>query len=221
MNTWSYSSLSLFKQCPRKYYRLRIAKDIIEPEAEHLIYGKEVHKVAEEYGRDGVKIPAKYSFIKPHIDALMEIEGDKYFEYEMGLTKDRAPCGFRDEAAWWRGIADFMVMPTNGSSGFIVDYKTSKSARYADTSQLEILSLAVFAHFPHIEKIKCALMFVVSEEFVPIEVTREDIPKMWAVWDEPTKRLEIAHESGVWNPSPNFTCRKWCPVIDCEHNGRA
>jgi hypothetical protein len=86
---------------------------------------------------------------------------------------------------------------------------------------LEILSLAVFAHFPHIEKIKCALMFVVSEEFVPIEVTREDIPKMWAVWDEPTKRLEIAHESGVWNPSPNFTCRKWCPVIDCEHNGRA
>ena len=220
MVTWSYSSLSLFKQCPRKYYRLRVTKDIIEPDAEHLIYGKEVHKAAEDYGRDGTPIPSKYGFIKPHIDSVLEIEGEKYFEYEMGLTKDKQACGFRDEAAWWRGIADFMVMPKDGTQGFIVDYKTGKSARYADTSQLEILSLAAFAHFPHITKIKAGLLFLVSEEFLTVTVDRLHLNEIWSKWDIPTSRLEKAFESVVWNASPNFTCRKWCPVTDCEHNGR-
>ena len=221
MSAWSYSSLSLFKQCPRKYYRLKVVRDIVEPDAEHLIYGKEVHKAAEEYGRDGVPIPAKYGFIKPHVDALMQIDGEKYFEFEMGLTKDKQACGFNDKSAWWRGIADFMVMAAESSNGFIVDYKTGKSARFADISQLEILSLAAFAHFPHITKIKGALMFVVSEEFLSVDIKREDIPQLWTKWNEPTTRLEKAFESEVWNPSPNFSCRKWCPVIDCEHNGRA
>lgn len=220
MITWSYSSISLFKQCPRKYYRLRVTKDIIEPDAEHLIYGKEVHKAAEEYGRDGKPIPEKFGFIKPHIDAILEIEGDKYFEFEMGVTKDKSPCGFDDKEAWWRGIADLMVIPKNSDTGFIVDYKTGKSARYADTDQLEILGLATFAHFPHISKIKGALMFVVSEELLTINMKREDTDAMWEKWHVPTSRLEAAFDTGTWNPSPNFTCRKWCPVEDCEHNGR-
>ena len=53
--SWSYSSLSLFQQCPHKYYRLRITKDIVEPPAEHLLYGSEAHRIAEEFVRD--KIP--------------------------------------------------------------------------------------------------------------------------------------------------------------------
>ena len=63
--TWSYSGLSLFKQCPRKFYRTRISKDIKEEEQTHLIYGKAVHTAAEEYGRDGTPIPEKYKFIQP------------------------------------------------------------------------------------------------------------------------------------------------------------
>lgn len=218
--SWSYSSLSLFKQCPRKYYRLRISKDIVEPVAEHLIYGNAVHKAAEEYGRSGIEIPEKYKYIQPHVDLLLEMPGTKYFEHQMGLRKDRSACDFYDAEVWWRGIADLMVVPEDSKRAFIIDYKTSKSARYADTDQLEILGLALFAHFPKIEKIRAGLLFLVSEEFITVEIDRNDIPKLWEKWDVPTKRLEMAHESGVWNPSPNFTCRKWCPVLDCEHNGR-
>ena len=29
---WSYSSITLFDQCPKKYYHLRVAKDIKEPD---------------------------------------------------------------------------------------------------------------------------------------------------------------------------------------------
>jgi len=54
--TWSYSSLDLFKQCPQKYYRLRVVKDVKDPPTEHLTYGLAVHKAAEEYVRDGTPI---------------------------------------------------------------------------------------------------------------------------------------------------------------------
>ena len=78
MNAWSYSSLNLFKQCPRKYHRLRVVKDIKESAAEHLIYGTEVHRAAEEYGRDGTPIPQKFSYIKQYVDALTQAPGIKY-----------------------------------------------------------------------------------------------------------------------------------------------
>jgi len=58
---WSYSSISLFQQCPRKYYHLRVAKDIIEPESEAMLYGTLVHKAAEDYINSNIEIPEKFS----------------------------------------------------------------------------------------------------------------------------------------------------------------
>ena len=40
--TWSYSNLSLFQQCPKKYYHLRVAKDFKEPESEAMLKSDEV-----------------------------------------------------------------------------------------------------------------------------------------------------------------------------------
>lgn len=218
MATWSYSSINLFKQCPRKYYRLRVAKDIKEDEAEHLIYGNEVHKAAEEYGRDGTPIPEKFVYIKQYVDTLIDSPGEKFYEYKMGLTQSLDACEFMAKDVWWRGIADFLAI--NGTEAVLVDYKTGKSARYADTAQLELLSLAIFAHFPDVQLVRAGLLFVVSKEFIEVELYREHQGQLWKKWIKDTDRLDECFENEVWNPSPNFTCRKFCPVLDCEHNGR-
>ena len=217
--TWSYSSMSTFQQCPRKYYRLKVVKDIKEPEAEHLIYGTEVHKAAEEYVRDGKAIPEKYAYIKPQVDALMQIEGDKHCEIKMGLTKELDACEFFDPKVWWRGIADLLIV--KGNDCFLIDYKTGKSAQYADTKQLELLSLAVFRHFPEVKRIKAGLLFVVSKEFIQSEYALDGQRDGWTYWIGETGRLESCYENDTWNPKPNFTCRKYCPVTDCEHNGKS
>lgn len=217
--TWSYSSISLFQQCPQKYYRMRVVKDIVEPPQEHLLYGTAVHKAAEEYVRDGTPIPEKYAFIKPQLDALIKIKGDKHCEYEMGLTKNLEPCGFKDENVWWRGIADLIII--NGDKCYLVDYKTSKSSKYADTKQLELLSLAIFKHFPQVKKIKAGLLFLVVNDFVTREYEGESMGSAWIQWVDATNTLEVCMNLNVWNPKPNFTCKSWCPVTDCVHNGRA
>lgn len=220
MATWSYSALSLFKQCPRKYYRLKVLKDIVEPPAEHLIYGNAVHKVAEEYGRDGTPVPEKFSFIKPFVDIIKQTPGDKYYEHKMGLMEDLSPCGFMSRGVWWRGIADVLIVKPEDQSAVLLDYKTGKNAKYADVGQLELLSLAVFAHFPNVNHIDAGLVFVVSREFIETTVSRADMEKHWGKWRRDVGRLDKSVETGVWNPAPNFTCRKHCPVTDCEYNGR-
>tara|TARA_R110002020_G_scaffold241896_2_gene455201 strand:- start:2270 stop:2935 length:666 start_codon:yes stop_codon:yes gene_type:complete len=216
--TWSYSGLSLFKQCPRKFHRTRILKDIKEKAQDHLIYGKEVHKAAEEYGRDGVEIPEQYKFIQPFVDTLMNTAGDKHYELKMALTVDLEPCEFFDPEAWWRGIADFIAV--DGKTALLVDYKTGKSTRYADTKQLEILSLALFKHFPEVKTVKGGLMFVVVGKLIESKFYREREENYWESWDKDISLLNLCFESDTWNPKSNFSCYKFCPVTDCELNGR-
>lgn len=216
--SWSYSSLDLFIQCPHKYYRLKVKKDIKEPTSEHLVYGLDVHKAAEDYIKEGKPIPEKFAFIKPLLDRLNAYEGEKLCEYRMGLTRNLEPCGFFDKGVWWRGVSDLIIL--NGDSAKIVDYKTGKSSKHADTKQLEILSLAVFKHFPQVKRVKGGLLFVVANEFVKGDFDAEKSDIYWQRWLTNTGQLEKAFEFDVWNARPNFTCKKWCPVKDCVHNGR-
>jgi len=216
--TWSYSSLGLFQQCPRKYYHLRVLKDIKEPETTAILYGKEVHLVLEEYIRDGKPVPPQFKEFTEIADMLKAMPGDKLCEYKMGLTKDIQACGFFDENVWFRGVADLLII--NGDTARVIDYKTGKSSEFADKKQLELMSLAVFKHFPKVRTVKAGLIFLVANDFVKADFDKKDAPLTWLKWIQETDRLEEAHEVNVWNPKPNFTCRKYCLVKDCEHNGK-
>jgi len=63
-------------------------------------------------------------------------------------------------------------------------------------------------------------MFLVAQDLVRAEFAAEQQPKAWQKWLTEIERLEKSYESDMWNPKPNFTCRKFCAVVDCEHNGR-
>jgi hypothetical protein len=195
-----------------------VVKDIVEPPAEHLNYGLEVHKAAEDYLGKGVPIPEKYIFIKEHLDKLNLIKGDKLCEYKMGLTSNLEPCGFFDKEVWWRGVADLIII--NDDKAYVIDYKTGKSAKYADTKQLELLSCALFKHFPNVKKVKGGLLFVVSNDLIKDNYDVDNEGVYWTKWLEDTQRLEAAIQNDVWNKKPNFSCRSWCSITDCEHNGK-
>ena len=215
---WSYSSLDLFKLCPHKYYRLRVKKDVVEPPQEHLYYGNEAHRAAEHYIKEGTPIPQKFAFMQEPLERLRDMDGEKLCEYRMGLTRDLQACKFGAKEVWWRGIADLIVLRSD--KAYVIDYKTSKSSKYADTKQLEILSLALFKHFPRVRKVKAGLLFVVANDFVTTEFEQDSAGVYWGKWIEDVNRLEKAVELDVWNPRPNFTCGQWCAVKDCIHNGK-
>ena len=212
--SWSYSSLKTFQQCPKKYYHLKVAKDFKDQDSTATIYGKEVHKAAEEYIRDGTPIPEKFKYIEETIEALNKIPGEKYCELQMGLTVNLEPTEFLADDTWWRGIVDLLIV--NGEEAYVVDYKTSKNAKYADMGQLDLLATAVFVHFPQVKKIKSALIFVVSNEFLKKHHISEKIKEYIAPYQFDLSRLETALENGVWNANSGPLCG-YCPVKDCLH----
>lgn len=217
---WSYSSLKLFEQCPRKYYHLRVVKDHTEPESEAMLYGTRFHKAAEDYIKSNTPLPEYFGFAKSALDNLKQLPGEKLCEYEMGITADLQPCAFDDPNVWFRGIADLLVLNYEKEEARILDYKTGKSAKYADPDQLELMSLCVFKHFPGIKKVKSGLLFVIANAFIKskCDVTQEKV--LWDKWIDRHNRLKVAVHSYVWNPKPSGLCRKHCVVTSCPHNGR-
>lgn len=214
MVAWSYSSIKTFEQCPKKYFHLKVAKDVKDEPGEAADYGTAVHLAAEEFIRDGKPIPEKFAYMRPIVERLAAIPGDKHPEVKLGIRKDFSACGFFAKDVWWRGIADLLII--DGNKAFCVDYKTGKSARYADTKQLDLLAGAVFAHFPEVAVVKSALAFVVSGEFIPKTHVRDSKHEYLGVFDGSLERLEAAQENGIWNAKSGPLCG-WCPVESCEH----
>lgn len=216
--TWSYSSIKTFDQCPKKYYHLRVAKDVKDEGGEAAIYGTAVHEAAELYVKSGQPIPNKFGFMQSVVDALVNLPGDKLPEQKLGLAKTEegyAPVQFFAPNVWWRGIADLIIL--NGDRAICVDYKTGKSARYADTKQLDLLAGAIFYHYPQVKRVKSALLYVISNEVVRKTHVVEERDAYLSAFDLELARLEVAMETGVFNAVSGPLCR-FCPVVDCPNN---
>ena len=145
MPAWSYSSIKTFDQCPKKYYHLKVAKDVKDTAGPEADYGTQAHEAAEHYIKHGTPIPGKFKIMRPVVEALAQFPGEKHTELKLGVRKTATgyePCGFFAKDVWWRGIVDLLI--TNGKTAHMVDYKTGKNAKYADMKQLDLMAGAVF-----------------------------------------------------------------------------
>ncbi len=218
MTAWSYSSVNTFKQCPKKYYHLKVAKDVKDRGNAATAYGSRVHSAAEKYIRDGKPLEREYKFLQGTLDAFNSIEGDKHCEIRLGVSKDDGafkPARFFGGDVWYRGIADLLII--NEDKAYLIDYKTSKTANYADTKQLDLLAGAVFINYPEVKKIKSALSFVVCNGFVTKEHTVDMYKSYIGTFDEALEQIEVATTTDVWNAKDGPLCA-YCPVVSCEHN---
>jgi RecB family exonuclease len=215
---WSFSRIKDFDTCPKQFYHKHILKELPFEETEATRYGNQFHKAAEEFIRNGTPVPDRFAFARPTLEALDAKPGDKFCEYKFGLTRELEPCSFYAKDVWFRGIIDLLIV--HEDRAWIVDYKTGKSSRYAETGQLELMALATFKFFPHVTSVNAGLVFVVADEFVKDKYALETEGEMWAKWLGEYAKMEKAAETGVWNPKPSGLCRAHCKVLECPHNGR-
>jgi hypothetical protein len=218
MTAWSYSSIKTFDQCPKKYFHLKVAKDVKDEGNEASIYGNDAHEAAEHYIKHGTPIPDKYAIMRPVVEKLAQFPGEKHTELKLGVRKSEEgfePCGFFDKDVWYRGIVDLLIV--DGTTAHMIDYKTGKNAKYADMKQLDLMAGAVFTHFPEVMKVKSGLAYVVSDEFLKKAHVRAELGTYMNVFDHQLGQLEDAMQSGVFNPKSGPLCG-WCPVTSCEHH---
>lgn len=213
---WSHSALKDFEGCARRYHEIKVLKNYPFKDTQATLYGKEVHKAAEDFIKDGTPIPEQFAYMRPIMDKLANKPGRKFAEYEMGVRADLSPCGFKDDDVWARGIADLLIIDDDDLTAWVVDYKTGND-KYPDKDQLILMSLMVFAHFPHIRHVKSALLFVVKNSMVKHKMSHDETEFHWWRYRERVSVLANAFTMDVWNPSSSPLCR-WCQVKTCEFN---
>jgi len=214
---WSYSSLSSFLQCPRRYYLTRVTKEVKEPPTEATIWGQRVHTALELRIKEGRPLPpelAKYEAVAQELESW----SDQWVtEEQFGLTENLEPTGFFDTDVWCRGILD--VYTVHGKRAFVADYKTGK--KRPELTQLKLFAAAIFAKYPRVDKVKTAFLWLNHGEKTIEDFDRADLEFIWKYFLPQLRRLELAYEKQQWPAKPSGLCRAWCPVgrSRCEHCG--
>lgn len=218
---FSFSALKSYENCPRKFSEVNVYRNYADvftsPKGD---YGDRFHKAAESYIKSvaSAVLPDEFAFAKPLLDTLARLPGEKLTEYKMGITHDGTPVRWNSPDRWFQGIADLVIVGDSPTAR-CVDYKAG-DVKYADTDQLELMSLLLFAQYPHVQKVKGALLFVLGGHLRKRDVTREEAPAITQKYRERHARIIASHAANNWPAKESGLCKKHCAVTSCPHNGR-
>lgn len=215
---WSYSSLSAYEQCPRRFALTRIKKLVKEPQTEATTHGQEVHRALERAVAGTHGLPEKYAKYQPIVERLRRTPGKKLLEYRFGLTAGLKPVEFFDSAVWCRGVLDVGIVRQD--EGIILDHKTGK--RKVDTDQLRLFSLAGFSIWPHVSRVKTGYLWLLPDTLDSEVFERSQATEIAQEFAIRVQRMVHSEKTDEWPARPSGLCKQWCPVGRslCEHCGK-
>lgn len=230
MPAWSYTALTAFETCPRRFYETRVAKSIREPEGTALVLGNAAHKALELRAARGTPIPKTIQIttaqgetaIMPTtgweamMEKILDRPGDVLVERQIALDDRLCEVDWFDKSVWVRGVIDLGII--QGAKALLLDHKTGK--RKPDTDQLKLFAALAMHVWPQLERVVTGFLWLKENKIDKDEFTRGDLSVIWDGFIPRVRRLEQAYVSGEWGPKPSGLCRDWCPVSSCEFCGR-
>jgi CRISPR/Cas system-associated exonuclease Cas4 (RecB family) len=205
---WSYSALTAYETCPRRYYLTRIAKTVVEGQSQAMKDGNEAHKALELAGKGEMPLPKKYQSFQPVLDKVVAMPGENMFEYKFALTRTLQSTTYFAKDVWVRGVFD--VASVNEATAVVLDYKTGKPK--TDGDQMKLFAGCAFALYPDVTKVKTGYIWLGHNRFDHETFTREDNSDIWKEFSIRVHRLEKSAVEDDWPPRPSGLCRSWCPV---------
>jgi len=210
----SYSSIKLFENCPLRYYRQRIKKDVKDEGGEASMYGERIHTFLENRLK-GAGLPVEVEQYEPLCQSVERLakQGELFIEHELVLNDNLTPTGWWDADAWLRSKLDVFVIV--GADAVVMDWKTGK--RKADNFQMELFAAQVFKHYPQVQRVKTSLVWLKTMEMDTEQFTRLHMNTIWAEVMKRIQRIQDAYELGNWPARPSGLCR-YCPCRhDCDY----
>jgi hypothetical protein len=210
----SYSSIKLFENCPLRYYRQRIKKDVKDEGGEASMYGERIHTFLENRLK-GAGLPIEVEQYEPLCQSVERLakQGELFIEHELVLNDNLTPTGWWDADAWLRSKLDVFVIV--GADAVVMDWKTGK--RKADNFQMELFAAQVFKHYPQVQRVKTSLVWLKTMEMDTEQFTRLHMNTIWAEVMKRIQRIQDAYELGNWPARPSGLCR-YCPCRhDCDY----
>lgn len=213
MPAWTYSQLESFESCPRKFYHLKVARDIVEEQGPHAEWGTRVHTAFEDFVLKGDPLPDGMTQWQGLADKLAKLPGQKLTEYKFALDRDFKPTEWKQ--SWSRGIADLVVV--KGDKAVVADYKTG---RRKPSEQLDLYACYTFAHYPEVKTVTTAFIWLKEKKIDRQTIHREQAPEIWQKLMPRVRKLESAYERDSWPERPSGLCKAYCPIYTCKFNGQ-
>lgn len=210
---WSYSALTEFENCPKKYYHLRVIKDVKDEDNQWSGEGKQVHEALYKRVVDGTPLPLNLRMYEPMAAKFADAPGDKYGEMKFALTREFQPTEFFANDVYIRAIIDLLIV--RGKHAIIVDWKTGKVKD--DFTQIN-MSAAVLSQFmPELETFTVAYVWLKSRNVSQATMRRSDMPSVWGDLLPRATRIEEARSTTTFSAKPSGLCA-YCPVKACPHH---
>lgn len=211
--SWSYSALSMYENCPRKYWAVKVAKKVSDLNKFNA-KGDDEHRSFDFYLKGRAQLPDSLAKFQPMLASVKRAEGQLYSEYQMALDMNYVPCGFKEwDKAWLRAIADVLIV--NGTKAKMLDWKTGKPKD--DPDQMELAAVTIFQHFPQVQVVDWAFVFIHHGKTIPGITAREESTRIWNRFLPTVREMTESKRTDTWPARPNPLCG-WCPYKECQYN---
>lgn len=219
----SWSRLSTYMQCPRKFHLAYISKSFREEEKSiHLVKGEQLHKQMEDYilARNGAgTMPLGFSpEVKqslPYVDKLYTLFDAIHPEAQVACDINWDACEWFAKETAWRAIWDASALSANKC--FIADWKSGKVYPYGDGfGQLHLSSVIALERWKALPEVTSAYVYLEHKVVTPIKVTREPgqvdakgkpVPHLSEVKAYFVQWFERVQMEKAWEPVANENCR--------------
>lgn len=210
---WSYSRLTGFEDCPRRFWHLNVKKDLKEPETQAMADGQALHKAFELRLRDAKPLPIHLRVHEPVLDMINKSAGDKIVEQQIALNAQWQPVEWFDKDTWLRVKSD--LTQYKGNYGVVWDWKTGRP--HEDYTQLE-LNAAVLLHLaPEIDRVATAYYWTKTRKVASGDtVSRDRVSEIWGPILARVQKYQEAHEQELFPPKEHPYFCKGCPVTTCQ-----
>lgn len=209
----SYSRLSTFERCPRKFKSQYLDKDYPD-ESDNYFFkkGQRKHEQLENYvlSRNNplavgtLRYDDDVEAMFPMIDSICAAMPDYAAEQKMAVDHDFKPCGWFDRSVMYRAIVDFRAKFKNLMT--VIDWKSGKVREYdaAATGQLHLTAAIMFAHHEEVEKIITSYAFI--EHRQNLKTTFDNTMDLKSAFFKAHEEVNTEEE---WAPKQNEYC-KYC-----------
>lgn len=208
----SYSSIKLYENCPLRYFRQRIVKDVVDEGGEASKYGERVHAFLEARLKENALLPQEVAHYESLCSAVERIahNGELFVEKELVLTDNLTPTTWWEPDAWLRSKLDILVI--SGDMANVMDWKTGK--RNADQFQMQLFAAQVFKHYPEVTRVKTSLVWLKDMTMDTETYYHSGVNTIWAEVMKRIQRINDSLEHDNWPAKPSGLCR-YCPA---RHN---
>jgi len=208
----SYSSIKLYENCPLRYFRQRVVKDVVDEGGEASKYGERVHAFLEARLKENALLPQEVAHYESLCAAVERIahNGELFVEKELVLTDNLTPTTWWEPDAWLRSKLDILVI--SGNMANVMDWKTGK--RNADQFQMQLFAAQVFKHYPEVTRVKTSLVWLKDMTMDTETYYHSGVNTIWAEVMKRIQRINDSLEHDNWPAKPSGLCR-YCPA---RHN---